>query len=240
MTLNDTTNEQGLYQDALYLTGANTATFTIKDFTRLANQAQNRVVSLIQENDRRWKWADSNNGTRDIGVTNIVSGQDNYTMEVYHLKIREIRVLNKNGEWKTLTSKDRRLMTDTEKNASGEPESYDVDGNSLMLYPTPDYSATSGLEIHYQGTPDDFEATDTTKEPGFCPLFHRLVSLYPSQDWLLANSTAQNPMTHKINNVENLINKMEYSLVEHYRSRDEDEAPKFYLKRTYRNNGLNL
>jgi len=47
-------------------------------------------------------------------------------------------------------------------------------------------------------------------------------------------------MTHKINNVENLINKMEYSLVEHYRSRDEDEAPKFYLKRTYRNNGLNL
>ena len=121
MEFNDTINEQGLYQDALYLTGANSATFTIKDFTRSANEAQNRAVSLIQENDRRWKWADSNNGTRDIGVTNIVSGQDNYTMEVYHLKIKEIRVLDKNGEWKTLTSKDRRIMTDTEKNASGEP-----------------------------------------------------------------------------------------------------------------------
>lgn len=240
MEFNDTINEQGLYQDALYLTGANSTTFTIKDFTRFSNEAQNRAVSLIQENDRKWKWADSNNGTRDIGVTNIVSGQDNYTMEVYHLKIKEVRVLDKNGEWKTLTPKDRRLMTDTEKNASGNPVSYDVDGNSLMLYPTPDYSATAGLEIHYQGQPDKFNISDTTKKPGFCPLFHRLVSLYSSLDWLNGNSTAQNPMTHKINNVEILIDKMEYSLIEHYRSRDEDEAPKFFLKRKYRNNGLNL
>ena len=232
--------ESGLYQDALYLTGANTSTFTIEDFTRFANQAQSRAVSLIQENDRKWKWADSNNNTRDIGQTNIVANQDNYTMEVYHLKIKEIRVMGKQGDWKTLTAKDRRAMTDTEKNSTGEPESYDLDGNSIMLYPTPDYSYTGGLEVHYQNEPEKFTKTDTIKKPGFCPLFHRLVSLYSSIDWLISNTTATNPLTHKINNVNNLINKMEFSLVEHYRSRDEDEAPKFYLKRTYRNNGLNL
>lgn len=240
MEFNDTTNEQGLYQDALSLTGANSTTFTIEDFTRFANQSQSRAVSLIQENDRKWKWSDSNNGTRDIGLTNIISGQDNYTMEVYHLKIKEIRVLDKNGEWKTLKSKDRRLMTDTEKNASGEPDSYDLDGSSIMLYPTPDYSVSGGLEVHYQNEPEKFLKTDTTKKPGFCPLFHRLVSLYSSVDWLISNSTSQNPMSHKLNMVMDLIKRLELSLVEHYRSRDEDEAPKFYIKRKYRNNGLNL
>lgn len=49
-------NEIGLYQDALFWTGQNTGTFPIAEFTPLANQAQNRVVALIQENDSKWKW----------------------------------------------------------------------------------------------------------------------------------------------------------------------------------------
>lgn len=224
MDFNDTTTEQGLYQDALYLTGTTTATFSIEDFTRSANQAQNKVVALIQENDRKWKWSDSNSGKRDISVTDVVHGLDNYTMEVYHMKIKEVRIKDPQGGWRTLLAKDRRLLNDTEKNSTGVPESYDKDGDSIILTPTANYSMADGLEIHYQQGPVYFDKDDTDKQPGFCPLFHRLVSLYPAYDWLVSNATAINPLEHKIRRVVDLIKDMENDLVEHYQNRDEDEV----------------
>jgi len=240
MEFNDTVNEQGLYQDALFWTGANSATFTIEDFVRLANQAQNKAVGLIKYNDRKWKWSDSNNGTRDIGQTNLVANQESYTMEVYQMGIKEIRIKDKDGNWKTLTARDRRLLTDDEKNAVGEPETYDVDGAVITPNPLADYSSTLGFEIYYQRGPVYFVKTDTTKQPGFCSLFHRLVSMYASMDWLISNSTAKNPMSHKINRLADAIKEEEFKLVEHYQNRDEDEAPILVPKRTFRNHGLSL
>jgi hypothetical protein len=240
MEFNDVTNEQGLYQDALFWTGANTATFTIEDFVRLSNQAQNKAVALIQENDRKWKWSDSNSGTRDIGRTNLVANQDHYTLEVYHMKIKEIRIKDKNGNWKTISARDRRELSDDEKNSYGEPETYDKDGSTVSFSPIADYSASQGMEIHYQKGPVYFTKDDTTKQPGFCSLFHRLVSMYASMDWLISNSTAKNPMSHKINRLQDAITLMENGLITHYQNRDEDEAPILRPKRTIRNNGLSL
>lgn len=233
-------NEVGLYQDALFWTGQNTGTFPIAEFTPLANQAQNRVVALIQENDSKWKWRDSNSGSRDIGVTDLVANQEDYTMEVYHMKIKEVRIKDKNGNWKTLIAKDRRELSDDQKNATGEPETYDKDGDSIIPNPLADYSSTGGMEVHYQAGPVYFLKTDTTKKPGFCSLFHRLVSMYASMDWLISNSTAKNPLSHKITRLEGAIFKMEQNLITHYLGRDEDEAPILRPKRTFRNNGLSL
>ena len=235
MILNDPTNEQGLYQDALFLTGATTSTFPFKDFIRLANEAQKKTVALIQENDRKWKWADSNNGKRDIGLTDVVYGQDNYTMEVYHMKIKEVRIKDPQGNWRTLVAKDRRFLTDSEKNSSGVPMSYDKDGDSIILTPTANYSTNDGLEIHYQQGPVLFTVDDDNKEPGFNSLFHRLISLYSSYDWLFSKATAVNPLEHKIKKVENEINDMENNLIEHYRGRDEDEVVVLQPKRSHIN-----
>jgi hypothetical protein len=161
-------------------------------------------------------------------------------MDVSHLKIRRLRVKDKNGEYKTLKPIDRRDADDDLLNATGEPEFYDKDGMSIVLLPLNDYSATDGMELEFQRGAVYFLTTDTTKQPGFATPYHRLVSLYPAQDWLLANATRQNPLTHRINLVNAYIKELETDLEDHYLNRDTDEAPTLKFRRPYRNNGLRL
>mgnify|MGYP001397701944 CR=1 FL=1 len=240
MIFNHLTSKQTLYADALYWSGANSATYLIDDFTRNANFAYDRVVSLIQKNDTRWKWSDSNNSTQDIATTDIVANQDNYTMEVEHLKILRVRMKKSDGSFITLIPIDRRQADDDLLNTYGDPKYYDKQGMSLKPLPIPNYSSTAGLEVEFQGGPNYFLVTDTTKEPGFNSLFHRLISLYASYDWLLENATAKNPMLHKILRVEKRIAEMEADLEDHYVNRDVDDAPTLRPKRVNRNNGLSL
>lgn len=232
MEFNDITNEQGLYQDALYLSGANSATFNIKDFTRLANFAQNRVTSKILKNDNRWKHSDSNNPDRDIATADLVANQPDYSMLVSHLKIKRVRMKDSNGNLVTLTPIDRRDLSDDTLNSYGTPEYYDKDGRSILPFPVPNYSSTgnSGIEIEFQRGPVYFISTDTTKKPGFATPYHRLVSLYCAQDWLLSHATRQNPLTHRINLVNNLIKELEFDLEDHYLNRDVDDAPKLKIR----------
>lgn len=242
MEFNDVTNEQGLYQDALFLTGANSATFDIKDFARSANFAQNRVTSKIQQCDNRWKHSDANNPDRDIATGDLVANQDNYSIETSHLKIKRIRMKDSNGQLITLIPVDRRDVPDGLINSYGSPKFYDKDGMSILPFPIPDYSTSgnSGIEIEYQRGPVYFLATDTDKMPGFASPYHRLVSLYPSQDWLLANATRLNPLTHRINLVNTLIKELEADMMDHYANRDVDDAPTLKTKKVVRNHGLNL
>jgi len=240
MKINPTTTEDSLYKDTLYWTGANTATFTIEDFIRSANFAQDIVVSKIFKSNARWKFDDSNNSDRPIGVANLVANQDNYTIDVTHLKINRVRIKTDTGEWKTLTPIDRRDADDDLLNSTGTPEYYDKDGMSLTFYPMADYSYTGGVELEFQRGAVSFTITDTDTEPGFASQFHRLVSLYPAIDWLTSNSTAKNPLTHRINIVNTKIKEMESDLEEYFRNRDKDEAPTMRPKRIIRNNGLSL
>lgn len=242
MEFNDVTNEQGLYQDALYLTGANSGTFDIKDFTRSANFAQNRATSKIFKADSRWKHSDANNPDRDIATSDLVANQDNYSIEVSHLKIKRVRMKNSNGEWVTLTPVDRREVPDSVLNSYGNPKYYDKDGMSILPFPIPNYSTSgnSGIEIEFQRGPVYFLHTDTDKMPGFASPYHRLISLYPAQDWLLANATRQNPLTHRINLVNTLIKELEADLEGHYLNRDVDEAPTLKTKQRAKNYGLSL
>lgn len=232
MEFNDTINEQGLYQDALYLSGANSSTFDIKDFTRMANFAQNRVTSKIFKNDNRWKHSDSNNVERDIATTDLVANQPDYSILTSHLKIKRVRMKNSNGDLITLTPCDRRDMSDDILQSYGTPQYYDKDGMSILPFPIPDYSSTgkTGIEVEYQRGPAYFVATDTVRMPGFASPFHKLVSLYCAQDWLLAHATRQNPLTHRINLVNSLIKELEFDLEDHYLNRDVDDAPRLKIR----------
>lgn len=242
MEFSNPTTEEGLYEDALWLTGSDSTTFDIKDFTRAANFALNRVTSKIFKNDNRWKHSDSNNPDRDIATSDLVANQEDYSMEVSHLKIKRVRMKDANGTLVTLKPVDRRDLSDDILNSTGTPQYYDKDGMSILPFPIPDYSTTgnSGIEIEFQSGPLFFVATDTTKQPGFASLFHRLISLYPAQDWLLSNATRQNPLTHRINLVNALIKELEADLESHYLNRDVDDAPTLKIKKSRKNYGLQL
>ena len=76
-------------------------------------------------------------------------------------------------------------MTDFLEN-NGTPQYYDKVGNSLMLYPAPNYNrrlveeSEAGLKVYFQRQIDYFTTTDTTKEPGFAKHLHKYVPLYCS------------------------------------------------------------
>lgn len=240
MIFNHATSKQTLYEDALYWAGANKSTYTIDEFTRNANFGLDRAISLIKKNDKRWKWADNNNPNMDVGVTDLVATQDNYTLEVDMFEVTRLRVKGPDGNWITLKPIDNRDASDDLLNTYGTPEFYDKQGLSIIPLPIPNYSADEGFEIHFGGGPVYFETTDTDKEPGFNPLYHRLISLYAALDWLVDKSTVKNPLTHKINRVKERITEMEMELESHYQNRDEDDVPILKPKRSNRNVGLSL
>ncbi len=199
-------------------------------FTRLLNEALNRVVSLIMQSDGRWQFDDSNNTDLPIGTTNLVttlgSEQQDYSISIVHLKILGVEVKNSDGNWVNMKPIDQldlmnsdNSVTDFLKSA-GMPAYYDKIGNSIFLYPKPlatSVTSTAGLKIRYQRPPGYFVYTDTTKTPGFNSLYHRLVALIASREYAISNAL---PIT------EGLINSvaiLEQALMDDYSLRNGDD-----------------
>jgi hypothetical protein len=73
---------------------------------------------------------------------------------------------------------------------NGTPIQYQAVGNSVFLYPTPNYNASAALKIYFTRGPNYFAIGDIpsgTKVPGFNALFHQLLSLWPAYDYCITN-----------------------------------------------------
>lgn len=221
MIYNGETNNQDLYSDTRFLIGVSstdTTTFPLVDFTRSANFALDKVVSVIFRADNRWEFDDSNSTDLPIATASLVANQQDYGIAVTHLKILKVRVKDQQGEWVSLNPINRRDLTDSQLTATaGDPVNYDIIGNSIFVYPKPSYSSTGGLELQYQRGGSYFITTDTTKTPGFASQFHRLISLYAALDYCETNT-----MSQRVTIIQNKITLLENELVVFYSSRDMD------------------
>ena len=227
MRINDVSNQEvSLYHDALDLVDANSDTWSFTKFVRGANFALDEVLRKILRVNGRWQYADSNDTNIGTFLTDLIAAQADYTLDDSHFIIRRLRIKDKNGVWKTLTPTDKRDLTDTDLNATGEPVVYDKVGRSLMLYPTPDYSATGGIELTVQSGSNYFVVGDTTKEPGIDPIFHRYISLYPARDY------ASKYNKDRVSYIDTLIQRLDEEVKELYATRDQDEAPTMTIERT--------
>lgn len=221
MIYNGETNNQDLYSDARYFCGianTDTTTFPLVDFTRSANFALDKVVSIIFRADNRWEFDDSNSTDLPIATTSLVANQQDYGIAVTHLKILKVRIKNQQGDWVTLNPINRRDLTDSQLTATaGEPINYDIVGNSVFVYPKPSYASTGGLELQFQRGASYFTIADNTKTPGFASQFHRLISLYAALDYCETNT-----MSQRATIIQNKITLLENELVLFYSSRDMD------------------
>ena len=234
MQLQSETNSLDLYSDCLWLCGilsSDTTTYPIKDITRNANYAGDRVSSLIMRSDNTWDWDDTNNTDLPIGTTTLLDGQQDYSIPVTQLKISRVRVKDSQGNYVVLEPVNRRDLTDSELTATaGMPSKYDLLGNSIMLYPKPattNVTTSAGLEVQFQRGFSYFVYTDTTKVPGFATPFHRLVSLYAALDYCEANE-----LDKRVTRIQNKINALEAELVEHYSRRAKDIQPSLRVDNT--------
>jgi hypothetical protein len=104
-----------------------------------------------------------------------------------------VEILTSNDQSVRLDSFDksevRNSIRDFE-NVDGEPKFYELTGQTINLYPAPNYAKTNGLTWWYQGVPDYFETTDTTQESDLIQTVDRYLSVGAALDYAIAKVLA--------------------------------------------------
>ena len=233
MQFNDHANNRDIISDITFFTGATITDYTLNDRTRNCNLALDRVIAMILGADQRWEWDDTNNSDLPIATTNIVSGQRDYGISgATYLKITKVICKDANGTWRILRPIDKNSPEAANMNkqqSPGNPQYYDLIGNSIFLEPIPNYAATAGLRVFTQRNVSYFTIASTTKKPGFAQPFHRLISLYASEDYLVKRG-----MHDQLRGIRGQIAGLEVALVKFYKSRNpEDQARLRFRKENY-------
>jgi hypothetical protein len=191
MQFSDSTFEQGLVEDARFLVGANANTYKINDLTRNLNRRWEEAKTILYLSDGRWQASEA------IYSINLVSGTQGYTIPRTHIKINRVEVITADGSAVRLQPIDKSDVTTSiidYENTDGTPIFYELTGQTINLYPAPNYNGTAGLKWWYQGVPDYFETTDTTAEPDIIQTLDRYLSVGAALDYatakILANKTS--------------------------------------------------
>lgn len=184
MQLDNGTNS--IVDEARFLAKASTADLPKTDIVRLANQALDRLNSLVLGVERALQFDDLNYTDNPTVSLTITSGTPTDTLPDDGngnpvLAIDKIVVPNPSGTASTILNA-ANINDDTLQNyltgtiASGAPQYFRITGNSITYYPTPSYSATATAYI--RRNIKYFTDSDTTASPGFAAPFHRLVPLW--------------------------------------------------------------
>lgn len=171
------------------LSKTNATSYPIADLVIDANNAYDRCVSIIRSSNRLWKWDDSNQTDLPRATTDLVSGQQDYTLAEAHLGFTRVEVKGPDGHWialKLFDETDEPTVSIAElETQTGTPTYYDVSGLSIYLYPTPNYSQDDSIQLFYSRGPSYFTSGDTTKQPGFNSLYHELIPYLVATDKVL-------------------------------------------------------
>lgn len=193
MQFSDTSTNLGLYQDAQFLTGTDTNSFTAANFTRSANRWYYKAVIEAWKHQSDWEFDDTNQTNFPIATTTLVNSQPDYSIPSEALRIKRVEVRDGNGDYKIVTPIDETQISvalDEFHSTDGLPLFYRLVKNSIILYPAPDNGVSvtlaSGLKLYFLREVDEFTASDTTQEPGIAEPFHRILSLGAAYDFALA------------------------------------------------------
>ncbi len=223
-------NYSNILSKVYFLTKTNATSFPIADITILANNAMDRIVSLIMQADGRWEFDDNNQPLTDqgdgtgglpIATTSIVSGQQDYGFATSHIAVERMEIKSSAGDWSKLIPIDQADVYDQSvtnfMSGGGTPLYYDKIGTSLLLYPTPNYSLAAALKVFFTRPPIYFLTSDTTKSPGFNALYHDIVALWVAYEYAIANALPN------ASQLEAQIMKKEDALKEDFAMRSKDE-----------------
>lgn len=208
--------------------------YTLADRTRNINITLDETVAEMFKADPNWDYDDTTNTDFPIATTDLVAGQDNYSFPDSTLVINRVRIMDSNGDLRTLEPVTRAELSDSELQATGRPTKFYKKGGSLLPIPIPDYGATGGVEIEFQRGANHFETTDVNVSPGFNSLFHQILSVGAALRYALGNG-----MREKVTFLGGYKTEIMKNIREHYQTRSKDEKPSLGLKRyPHRGTGL--
>jgi hypothetical protein len=226
MVFSDTTTKLGLIQDCEQNIFNNYGDISgnsdrLYDFTARINRAYDKLATKLMAVDGRWQWDDTNYTDFPIGTTALVSGQQDYTMDVEYMDVVKVILVDQANNKILLAPIDINdpmgTVYLTSNASSSTPRFYDKTGNSIKLYPIPGYSKAAGLIVHYRRKPSYFAYTDTTKAVGVPAVFHRYLSLEASLDYAISKQLSLK------NDLAQRVQQMEADMAEWYAARSKDE-----------------
>lgn len=218
-----------LIKDTKFWAGINSAdtdSYPVEDIIRNYNFNLDLGILKAMRQSGSWQVDDSTYNNIQIGYNHLAAGQDNYTLGSEMVKVQRLRIKDKNGAWKTLIPKDRWELSDSILNSVGTPEYYDKLGESLMLYPTPDYSSNNGIELQFIRSARYLSSDDLTIVPGLPVPILRWLSLRGSLDY-----TETNEMESRSNKIVRRLKELDEEAKEMYSQRDGDDMVNISIKR---------
>jgi hypothetical protein len=164
------------------LTGMDDNIYSLPAKTRDMNTANRAIWTWIHEAYGGWQYDDANN-TSDFptATTSLVSSQKDYGIPSDAMTVRAVEVKNTSGVWNKMLPLTEEQIRDFQaenefyKTAS-QPQYYTVKGNSINLFPAPNYSQSASLRVSYDRETSAFVTTDTTKTAGFASVFHEAIA----------------------------------------------------------------
>lgn len=193
MQFSDASNNTGIIQEAERLTDLGYTTVSgdttkLKEFTVLANNNGHKVWHTIFMSNGNWSYDDGNQTDLPQATTNITSGTAKYSIPSTALTVQRVEFLDVYGLWYSLTPITKEMLVseavDEFMKTNGQPKYYRLIGNTIELFPAPDYTQDSSLKVYFDRASSDFATSDTTKTPGFASPYHQIIPLGMAIDWL--------------------------------------------------------
>lgn len=216
---------------------SNSSSYPLAEKTADINLALDKVFDLIFQNSSTWQFDDSNHEDYPFIMTNLVSGQRDYSFvsdEQGNIILDIFKVMIKIGTSATdyyveLPPVDQQSADYTSgfwsgQNLTGIPRWYDKTANGVFLDCIPNYSVTDGLKIFINREGSYFLTSDTTKKPGFAGLFHEYLALRPSYQYAYRNGLPN------VNILKQEMLEMEDKIANYYSERTRDEKQQIITK----------
>lgn len=187
MQFSNTTTNLGMIQMYERYTGLGIAsvsgvTARLQEATGYLNMANRKAWSAIFLSYGGWQYEDSNQTNLPIATASLSSGQATYALPSGATTVSTIEVLNTGGTWEALTPVTNEMIKDSGSisgftTSNGTPRYYTLVGQTITLYPPPNYSQASSLRVWYDRGAFDFVQTDTTATGGLDSNFHDILPL---------------------------------------------------------------
>ena len=188
MQFTNVTAKSGLTEDVDFLCGSTTASYPTLDKLRNINAAYHDVARLIWDSDGIWQYDDSNATDLPKATRTMSNASADYLVPTTAMRIEGVEVKDNGSVWHKLKPIDYHDIIGSPEEyykSAGLPKYYDLEGNSIRLFPPPGTGAvtmTSGLCVRLSRNVSEFTSASTTS-PGFPVAFHRLLSVAAALDF---------------------------------------------------------
>lgn len=215
-----------------FLCDATATSYANANLLITVNQAYEEIVGDLLGADGTYQFDDTNYTSFPRGYQDLVASQYDYSFNEAFLEIEKVYVLDSNGDYVEVQQIDQQnrgaLLTEV-YDTDGLPHAYDLDGDSIILYPAPataDVTTTNGLLIHFRRTADKFtsaEVTTGTKEPGFPSPYHQILSYMAAIPYCLKHKPERVPA------LELKKRELHEKLIKHMGRRNKDDRPRLRM-----------